>query len=196
MQNEIQVGRYSALLHKLLDMKEGAPSPTLATDIFPVMVLETDRPEWKFLAGERLCFMRWYDNATAGEYSVIGIRNPAGSGVLLVTESILVAPNAAGDWSMGIRGNTTVDATNPGRTRDTRTAAQTTTGQIIELTQVGVPAYPMYQGSILANDPWLFEVPVVLTPGWELVIWPGAQNVSMECSFAWRERPLESSETR
>ena len=52
--NEIQVGRFNAVLHKLLDMKEGAPAPQLSGDVIPTLVLENDRPEWIFLGAERL----------------------------------------------------------------------------------------------------------------------------------------------
>ena len=195
MQNEIQVARYSGLLHKLLDMKEGAPSPTLATDIFPMLALESDRPEWAFLAGERLCFMQWHDAAVVAEYSSLGLRNPVASGVLVVVESMNVMI-ATGGYALGMRGNSTVDAANPGRTRDSRTAAQATAAQMVERTQGTVPAYPMWTGAVISNTNGFSEFPVILTPGWELMIWNATVNSNITVAFTWRERALGSSETR
>jgi len=54
MVNEIQVGRFNGILHKLLAMKEGAPAPTLAPEILAAIVLEADRPEYAFLGGTQL----------------------------------------------------------------------------------------------------------------------------------------------
>jgi hypothetical protein len=196
MLNEIQVGRINGILHKLLDMKEGAPAPTLATDVFPMLALEVDRPEWKFLAGERLCWMRWTDAAVAGQYSHVGLRNPAGSGVLIITDDIRCFVGSSASVALGIRPNTTVDSANAGYCRDSRQATQSAVGQATTLTAVAAGMYPMF-GSIMAT--WVterFPTPVILHPGFELLLQCTTVNISLTAAFSWRERALNPSETR
>ena len=122
MQNEIQGGRLNSILHKLLNMAEGSPSPTLATDVFPMLALEVDRPEWHFLGGERLGWARWYLGGTAAQYSHVGLRNPAGSGVLLVVDRIVVSVAAGNPVQLGLRTVAAVDVVSSGLSRDTRFA--------------------------------------------------------------------------
>jgi hypothetical protein len=196
MLNEIQVGRINGLLHKLLDMKEGAPAPTLATDIFPTIALEVDRPEWKFLGGERLCQAQWNDAAAAGNYSSIGLRVPAGAGVLVVIKAIYVIYGATADFYMGLRPNTTVDGARGGRCRDSRLAVATSAAQIVDRTQATALAYQTFHGVALANTLVKLDTPWVLTPGYELMIWPSAQNTAQTACFDFTERNLEPSETR
>jgi hypothetical protein len=195
MQNEIQTGRWNAILHKLLSMKEGAPSPTLATDVFPTVVLESERPEWSYLAGERLCFGRWSDAAVAGNYSAVGLRNPVGSGVLVVCEAIDIFVGATSQWYIGMRSNSTVDAANPGFCRDSRLATQKAVGEVTERTQVAVPVYPMYKAIVLVSTTAHYREPIILSPGWEILCHALA-NTEIQGNFSWRERALEPSETR
>jgi len=198
MQNEIQVGRFNAILSKLTGIT-GAPSPVMATDVFPMLALEVDRPEWSFLGGERLGWMRWTDAAVAANYSSVGIRNPANSGVLVVIERIEAHISAAGQWFVGVRANTTVDASGTCLARDSRfvAAGYNTTAQYVERTQATQPAYPAYGLAVAANNTISrHEVPIVLSPGYEVMVWPQTVNVAIYASFAFRERILNSSETR
>lgn len=189
--NEVQVGRYNAILHKLLDMSEGAPSPSLATDIFPMIALEVDRPEWAFLGGERLCSMTWFDGATASNYSALGLRNPAGSGVLVVLEAVNTEELSVGLY-FGLRSNSTIDASFPGRCRDSRMAAQNSVAEVVQVTQVAQPAYPYGWAKQfdVKDQPW------IISPGYELMIWPAGLDVGIRLGLSWRERPLLPSETR
>ena len=199
MQNEIQVGRFSALLHKLLDMKEGAPSPTLATDIFPVLALQSDAPEWKYLAGERLGSGRWTDGATAGEYSHIGLRNPVGSKTLVVIEQTVITSLVSVGYSFGIRVNAAVDAANAMRCRDSRwvdSGGPSTVAQMVEVTQAGAGIYPQFELRILADTSAIVPVSWVLSAGYELLVHPNSGNQPCTIAFVWSERYLEQSETR
>ncbi|GAI95657.1 unnamed protein product, partial [marine sediment metagenome] len=177
-------------------MKEGAPSPTLATDIFPTITVEPPAPEWAFLAGERLGWMRWYDTAAEGEYSHVGLRNPAGSGVLIVVKEIAVGFGATCNFHIGMRGNSAVDTQNPGYSRDSRLALQGMVGEVVTVTQVAAGIYPMWQGIVLNNVQYVFSQPIVLHPCWEVLVHPSIQNTSVTGSFVWTERPIEQSETR
>jgi len=195
MQNEIQVGRFNGILSKLLGIT-GAPAPVSATDIFPMLALEVDRPEWHFLGGERLCQMRWQDAAVAANFSSVGLRNPEGSGVLIVVESITMWFAANAQAYIGVRANTTIDASYPGRSRDTRNAAANAVGLLVERTQATAPAYQTSHVVALASTLVRDDTPWILTPGYELMTWPAAQNVAQTTTFNWRERHLEPSETR
>ena len=202
MINEIQVGRLNGLLHKLLDMKEGAPSPTLASDVFPNIVLESDRPEWKFLAGERLGAGYRYDAAVAGQYSHAGLYNPAGSNVLVIVEQMQLIPTVNGSAYIRLEANYgRRDAVGYCTIRDPRgwggpTAPQTTAQPFDYTNAVASVGYPLGLWYIAANTLFTYNQPIVLPPGYEVYGVMSAVNQGITAMFSFRERKMERSETR
>ena len=94
--NEIQVGRYNRLLQKLMSMKGGAPAPQLGGDIDAGITLESDRPEWQFLAGEFRAMGTTFKAADAANLSTVGLFNGNSTGVIGILEGVIVtSPNAA-----------------------------------------------------------------------------------------------------
>lgn len=194
--NEIQVGRYNAILHKLLAMQEGAPSPLLAPEIFPVIQLEHDRPEWAFLGGEKLCVGQISEAALVANYSYVYITNPVGSGTLVVIERIL---SSEADNTHYFGSGLGIAPTAFGAQIDSRsgifpTAIASTAG-FDSGTAVARP------GSLLTFI-WMLRgvamdmFPVVLIPGAFLAIAGNVVNRGVNISFYWRERTLEPSESR
>lgn len=200
MRNEIQVGRLSQILARLLSMDEGAPSPTLATDIFPCLVLESDRPEWAQLGGVRLCGARRTDAAVAGQYSHVALRNPTDSGVIVVVRSVCIHSGSTAYSTLGIRAQATLDATTAGFARDSRWS---TAGAFSSKAVVGDYTAAVQQtGAVIwmvastASTPNQTRLDVVLSPGFELLCTGNAVNVQQSCAFEWYERPILPSETR
>jgi len=100
MQEIFAPGLGQALM-KRLGMKPGATSPAaiLTPEITPGIVLENDRPEWSFLAGESRVAAVSFQTLDAGGEGFFWIVNPAGSNVLAVIEHILIG---SGDAPCGI----------------------------------------------------------------------------------------------
>lgn len=202
--NEIQVGRYNAILHKLLDMKEGAPAPSLAPDVFATLVLEADRPEWKFLAGERLaCGSRAVAAGGAGTYANIVLWNRTGSGVLVVVDALLNRNSAARDMSISV---TSTDPASVGGysstsfrgLRDTRFGV-TANAQPAALIYSVATASPLGANVLMnfyLNAGNRFDLPIVLAPGTGLSIADKTANEAMTTGIIWRERIESLSETR
>ena len=94
--NESLVGRYARLVTSLHSIKGPNPVPQISPEIVHAIVLENDRPEHRFLAGEQL----WSSGAvgsgaSVGNFSSVGIGNPANSGILVVITGGLQWASAA-----------------------------------------------------------------------------------------------------
>jgi len=202
MQNEIQQGRYNGILHKLFDMKEGAPSPTLATDVFPGITLENDRPEWHFLGGEAYGVAGQSLAAVAASYASIVIWNPIGSGIITIVERLTYWGGAAGIGDIRQYTGTPAGYTNINRhPRDSR-AGWTTVGQGTPTTRVAYAVSAGVDGNVVgrlpigvAYVPYELTEPWVLSPGFALLL-IGPLNTAFGANLWWRERALSPSESR
>lgn len=200
MLNEIQTGRYNAILGKLLGMKQ-TPAPLLATDIFPMLALEVDRPEWPFLAGVRLCGGYRSDAAVVGQYSHIALRNPTGSGILAVVTSWNAYATSTAYCYAGIRAQAGLDATAAGNARDGRWSTAGAFASKCELgdytNAVAAPGAVVMAWPISASGQGLVtNVPIVLPQGFELMFSLNGNNNSLTASIQWYERPQLPSESR
>lgn len=199
--NEVLVGRPNAILHKLLNMKEGAPSPQLSPDLQAVLVLENDRPEFKFLGGETLGMGFGDAAAGAANYSHVGLINPVGSGVLVVVERVLLALTAAGSiGQIGLQAiGATAWSTAHAYMRDTRGYPASGSGQTSALTgtfvgaDLGAAHGYLWQQPLGANR---IDLDMVLSPGFVALVRPGTVNQRCVATWFFRERPIELSETR
>jgi len=204
--NEIQIGRYNSLLHKLLAMKEGAPSPILAPEIIPVVVLENDRPEWRFLEGVILRAGGGSQAAGgAGTVAMYGLRNPVGSNALLVVERVFIGTTTISVFTIQtLNQDSALTAANFGFPRDNRVS-----GAAGAVAKAGVGicvggsaatgftnAKDLVSLLVPANVTSVFDLSFVLQPGTELIILCGTANLAFRASFAWSERSMEPSETR
>lgn len=206
--NEIQVGRFNAILHKLLDIKEGAPSPQLSGDISPTIVLEHERPEWKFLGGERNCRGGlWRAAGGAGTYNKQGLFNPVGSGVIAVCRTVWAvgqATNRLGIQKMAngvaMTGTTTAPTIMDSRSRWTFAAEVKPTCQVRyeETANSTTPGTLFTEWNLSSTTIGLEPLPlnIVLTPGYGFGLINLAANNWLACQFDWYERNIEASEER
>ena len=200
--NEIQVGRYSALLQRLFAIKGAAPSPQLSSEIMPTFPLEVDRPEWKYLANERLCWGVGAQAAVAGERSHVQLVNPTQSSALMVIERLLIAPTGGttvriGHMDSPMSGGGVAQAASGFRDSRLARGSQVSSGQVwtgsdaavlvtSQLHNVGFTGTP--------NPGFVMEHSIVLTPGTGLGLACFTVNIPLSVNFAWRERKLEPDE--
>jgi hypothetical protein len=202
MVNEIQVGRVNAILTKLLSMKEGSPSPVLAPEVLPVVVLENDRPEYVFLGGGKLCAGGLEQAAVALERPFVQLFNPVGSGVLLVVHYAKFESTTTQQIQVGL--SRTPATTNPAGAagpRDLRGVAIGSLGVVGQMrsqtSTLAQPAFYLIYDHVHVNfEPGFLPFPIILDPGSGLLISGTTNATNMRASFAWTERALESSEQR
>lgn len=202
MINEIQSGRLNAILHKLLALKEGAPSPSLATDVFPMLGLEMDRPEWKYLGGEVLVSGWGAKSPVAGEFGNVTLENASGSGALIVLEQIGISIATAGQVEIfplhTASGLTNVSSRyardlrwdNPTGTFFKQATGIIRQGDLTPISPSNAYFYP------LAGTSCLYPVEYVIPPGRGISVRAATANIALRVWFVWRERSLEQSETR
>ena len=203
--NEIQVGRYSRYLQKLLAMKGGPPSPTLASDIVPVIEIEGGE-ELRYLQGWDLFGVAFNVTPQVGQFGEVILRNPPGSNVIAVCTRAHLA-NETGSFTTGLNmaRNTTSDAstvtaalnwdkrgrpsstcvfsTNQGTAFVNPNGTQLVIDQTIQITNTALGAEFIPSG---------LEIPIL--PGDSLYIYSGVVTGTFHGSFWWRERALEDSE--
>lgn len=196
--NEVQSGRYNRLLQKLLMMKGGAPAPQLGGDIEPGITLESDRPEWGYLAGDMLASCPGLKAADVANLAGVGLANPASSGVLAVTDGILVNNENAATRSFNIyQGGLAVGSIARGRPRDFRWTTPTTkttasgVGSSIEAVATG----QLIGRLTLATGASIYlPLAFIVNPNRQLLIQTDIVNAICSVTFFWRERAQEESE--
>lgn len=201
MQNEVQVGRYQHLLERLLSMKGEIAQQQLAPEILPILVLESERPEWKALANERLCVGGAFAAATVGQFSVVQLWNPAPARTLVVVDSLIVNPQQAGfillsHWDTGASGGSAVAGSRGFRDgRLPRGGASTAalTFGYTNAARPGTSIASLYFSAAPFNSQ-VIPLSFVLTPGRGLAVESVVVNNAISAYFNWRERKIEDSE--
>lgn len=210
--NEILVGRFNAILHKLLAIKATAPAPTLSTDIqAQIDVLEKEEnPDVLWLGGVGLyAGSQLLTAGGAGNNSEIKLFNPGNSGILGVIEGFYacsgngVAGNPRFGWS------TSSFAVAQSATRDPRwwpTYNQGTnvntpanvSGLRFTGTNNAASTFANLLGSWRhpADTTYFIPYRVVLPPGSNFIIDAGGLNTILTGGIVWRERVIEPSELR
>lgn len=196
MFNEINDYSLNSVLIRRLGMVQAAAAPAVAPEVFPVMTLESDRPEWGWLKGEQLNGRFMSVGAVAGQFSMVQMYLPSTSQQVVVIENITNTGTAQlaifriigiggglGGWS----GRTVAN-------RDTRWVGDRT-GLVVETNQnAALPArYPdiaVLPGSIAAR----FEAPLIITPGRGFCIATASVNQIISANVNWRERVAQPGE--
>lgn len=204
--NEIQVGRFNAVLQKVLAIKEGAPAPTLAPEITPAIILENDRPEWYYPGGVRLAGGGTRVGPVIGELPQLQLFNPAGSGILVVVTKVIVssatAITATEFWTGWSRSALPSSSGNKGP-RDSRYSSTVSlvpaTAELRLTTAVGPPSLFVILGNHLLPPnpaPITLQPNVVLDPDSGYTLYSSLSGADFSVSFEWYERALEPEETR
>lgn len=196
--NEIQVARYNAVLHKLLAMKEGAPAPLLAPEIFAMIALEVDRPEWAFLGNERLSQGAYAAAGAAAKYTMVGLWNPAGSDTLMIVDQITVLPASAAILytNMSTRAEVLTSWSQASALRDSRLHGLGSAGSLFYHQLAVVPGEQLDYWKVPSSASTTRSVEYVLSPGYALFVYNTTANVGLSAALRWRERGMEPSESR
>lgn len=196
--------------------------PTLADQIVPTVVLELDRPEWRYLEAVPIC-VGTLATSLSNSSNIIShmLSNPAGSRLLVVLEAcwgiaqhdevvsgespgaprIVIASAGLGDLSLqpnmrDFRWNIGGSRNSTAQLRSDDQAASI--GTVLGRTRLMMAAT---QGSTVAKVGWDIDLPrsFVIPPGNALAIestaQAGASTVStQQTTFFWTERPMSSWE--
>ncbi len=148
------------------------------------------QPDWAFLQGRILFARRVSSAAVAGRFSSVELVNPAGSGILVVTELIRSGTSSL-DIAVDSGTALGVTATTQGLARDTRypagpvSVATVVTGDLAA--GVTQPQDRITSG-VLANRPY------ILRPGTKLFLVGLAVNTAIEVVLYWMERRVLNGE--
>lgn len=207
--NEILAPRYNSVLHKLLSMKEGAPAPQLSSDIQAGITLESDRPEWAYLAGEMLCGQAAVKGADVANFSCIALENPQGRNALCTVDGIYIANEnavAAGFWII-LNPTTSLTGAINGLARDNRwtaplavagTRGSCRVGSFFAAALTGDLSFPIWlpsNGSIFLPCSYVMA-PAIPGQAARVGVAGRAINTAVTVGYFWRERILDPSESR
>src|SRR5437773_7916632 len=93
--NESLVGRFNKLITQLHGIKgPGAPAPQVTPEIGHNVILENDRFEHRYLGGVNSYEAVGFTAAGVALNGAVGLRNPTGSGALVVVRGIAPVPAA------------------------------------------------------------------------------------------------------
>lgn len=200
--NEILSARFASAIKKIFSMKGPNPTKQLAGELMPVLPLFFGA-EARFLElWNRFGILKAFP-ASAANFNQFRLRNPVGSGLVVVIEKISVVTNATADLFDLSVGPTSVDLANSLQASVMRFDAR---GQ---QSPVAVPTWQQTAaantlGSTIAKAGALANTTVdfLVTDIQELPLLPGdayhvnAETVNLAQNIAiwWRERVMEESE--
>jgi hypothetical protein len=199
MWNEIQAARYNEGIQKLMWMSQEAPAPQMGSDISPVLDIGDPPPENRYLMSERLCVGQAEGAANAGQSSWTGILNPAGSGLLIVVEKIVVNKSVTGRiFFFRARGLTgTVSTTRCYRDTRINSDVLVVPGGIVQ-SGIALATAPgrnnIAQAYVLATTTFTLDIPWVLGPLSSIGVFCETLNEATQATYFWRERALLASE--
>ncbi len=162
----------------------------------PGIIIESDPIEYSVL---RQIFRYSNDQsiaATAGQRQHIGLRNPSGSGILVVVEiskvinltgairSFLWRIEDPGVLGIGVQLGSSVDGRNSRGPR----------AQLMTLTQVGAAGNIIWTARVPADGEYEWKDQIVLTPARTLWLECSVDNLQLNGAIRWRERPAKPEE--
>jgi hypothetical protein len=204
--------RWSDLL-KSLAVTKGLDHVELLAQLTAAVVLENDRPEHKYSAGEALAWGQFLAAAVALVIRYVGVRNPAGSGKIVVVEHARGIASTTTRMYLALVRDAVLTAEATEQPRDTRlqptgafgTAAPNIAGQIVSGRSDTITVVPFVVAELtnygVNGGDYRWTGSCVLAPGDALLsfISDGAggsvAGVAHQASFQWRERTLEPTET-
>jgi hypothetical protein len=191
MPKPVQVGATALALSKAYALKGKLPL-LLDETIVPVHIVGS--------LGEEVgtpCSATVITAASAGEFSLAGLQNPAGSGVLARVTHLGIGTVGSGGWSLrreDVPFGMVPDSTATGFTRDSRQWDRASTLQVLTLQEVAVlGAGPFFQQADVMEPNPAFDF--VLVPGTRLWVRANLVNESVRANWFWTEEPLEPSQT-
>lgn len=200
--NQIGQERFQRRLTRELEIGGDQPSPVLAPEIQPVLVLEGERPELLHLQGEHRFICTLTLAGVVAEYYYFHLWNPAGSGMLVTVEGVEVMNADADAWMDMGPAILTMKPSLAGRAAyclDTRVpqnplgrpgvaeplvGTDVATGGIASFGRFGLPQYHSF---------WR-RLDYTLSPGNGFGLFDPYQNESIYGYCIWRERVAKDGE--
>jgi len=143
---------------------------------------------------DRKAVQRNEQTATVAARSVIGFRNPAGSGVDCIVRVAIVSSSATGKVLGSLlpisgAGLTITSGPNGGQYRDRRRSGATAAG-VFAATTPGSIGTAFFEYRRLANTPWAFDLDFLIPPGGDqLLITTLSTNQDLAAVYLWAEIP-------
>jgi len=200
MSRPISASYLERKLRSIADIKGDNPLPDVES-LKGLLVLESDRPEWGYAGGEVRASGLVQFAPNAANTNSAQLRNPIGSGVLVIVEHVVVSYPAVAAvtrlWeAFSVADFATLFTANVVN-RDTRGLA--TVGDAVAAILSGVsqvaPAGSGRQfGQVQVPAGGFFDVwpgPTMLYPGTAIMLDEGTLNMAVNFNFSWRERPIE-----
>lgn len=196
-QNELQGGSGVNLILSKRFKIAGAAAPFMASELFPMIGLEIDRPEWGFLGGTRLGAGTVGQAGVVAEFAQAGLLNPTGSGAIIVCVMIgfrVTSPVPTVQVRVGF--NPTTDAETSGTNRDLRwgEANANTIARLFVRSAAALDGRVIYNGSGPADQKNFYSQAIVLPPGAFVQANRDVLNEDIVASFSWYERAAEPGE--
>lgn len=206
--NETLAGRWNEIIRRIHSVKQ-VPAPQISPEIVHDITLESDRPEWLVLHGGFPWSVRTSSGPAATKVSVAGVRNPTGSGMLIVVTGIrevqqVVGTPAASQVLLVVRPQAAMANSGATEFTDTRRGESTgNNGSPITVTDntsfanFGAVGGRQLEGVILlVATPFadLMTPPIVLSPGFDLLLVGVALNLGVEGTFKGYARAITPEE--
>jgi len=191
------IGEYglNELLARRLTTPGGSVSGTVAPELFPVLTLENDRPEWSYLKSEGLYGRSIGVSAVAGQFSMAQIYLPTTARSLVVITGIQnwAANNISIARLVGISGGLGGWAARVTCARDTRRNGNGSAATLETNANVAQPTnFGDFATLFGANA--RYTAPIVIAPGGAIGIFPTVVNSALTASIEWYERPAQPGE--
>jgi hypothetical protein len=191
--NLIQRGELQERLVRGLVIKERSPAPSLEATVQAVVLLEDLTRQSPFIQPVEKRWSRGRSFAgVAAELSMYAIRNPAGSGIVTVVDSIIVSAGITQSFQVGRNGTATLGLLGSPLYIDRRNGVASAV-QIFEgsdpLSQL--TEGPMLQARVAVGAAWEM-IPrsysgILLSPGDTIMIESLSFNTAIEVSFGGRD---------
>jgi len=179
-----------------------SPASTLAPEVMPVVQVYPPSQEDDYLRGTRRCGASGRQQAVAANYAVATLSNPAGSGILVMLDEILVNDTANGMAiehylervalpAMGAVGSGVKDSRWP--LPSSRTQARFGIG--VTPTAPNIAWIYFSRTMFWTNTPPIIQnAGIVIAPGSMYIAYVSFVNYTLDITLSWRERVAQPSE--
>jgi hypothetical protein len=203
--NDIKRARLNDFLVRLLGLDVGPPAPYVAGEVNPVVqLLNPLDADLRWARGEKQ-YGATVDVAAGVNFPQVRLRNPSGSGVVVVVELIIAAPGVALRCVAGMGALTTDLPTLPaaGNYAATDSRAGIVSGTNLNRGAANVTSdnnaptqQPpnVFNCSVAAGGCFKYERELILAPGSGLDVWVPTAAATFVVSLGWRERSIDALE--
>lgn len=200
--NRISKGQLGTAIARIFGLVDENAVGTVAPELMPT-TSPWERDEFWALTGGNLMVGSTTQAAVAGQAGAIQLKNPAGSGMIIILERVVCWPGAAGIMFHGMNLTSLLSGTSDldnSCHRDARRAPNNNvlrgragvlgviTSAALTVPQQGRTAHTAANQAQEINETWVFP------PGWAWQVAMTDFNVAVTATFYWREKPISDSE--